>query len=91
MIILLTLAAILAGCSQFPALEDSVSPAAKNAPFPALVPVEDIQARAAPEAITPETLPGVEARVARLKARASRLRGSVLDRPSRERLAQPVE
>lgn len=89
--IVLGLIAGLAACSQFPPLDESLSPGAKSAPYPDLVPVEDLRAQAAGLQIGDQTLSGIEARVARLKARAARLRGTVLSGADRARLAQVVQ
>lgn len=86
----LTLAGIVSGCAQFPELEARVSDTVRAQPFPDLVPLDGLQARLDSTQITPETGPAVEARVAQLKARAARLRGAVIDAPTRARIKAGV-
>lgn len=58
----------LSACAQFPALDDTISDAARNAPYPTLEPLPDAQTGVA---IAEPTL---NARIAALQARAARLR-----------------
>ncbi len=81
----------LASCAQFPDLDSALSENARTADYPNLVPVEVLQARVTETRISPETASGLQARVAALKARAARLRGSVIDSPTRERMSIGVE
>ncbi len=80
----------LAGCAEFPDLNSTVSPELETAAFPKLVPVEPLLARADEVQITDETSAGIAARVARLRARAARLKGSVVDRGTRARMRDGV-
>lgn len=81
--------ATLAGCTQFPELDHTRPLAGDDVGFPALVPVEPLLAQATAGRIDPaRTQTGLEGRVARLQARAARLRGSVLSGSARQRLAQ---
>ena len=82
--------ALLAACTQFPELDENLSPQARAAPFPELVPVEDLRAELTEARITNETTTSLEARVASLRARAARLRGTVIDRTSRNRLGKNI-
>ncbi|MEP3845630.1 MAG: hypothetical protein ABJM43_09855 [Paracoccaceae bacterium] len=85
----LTLICGLASCATFPELDSSFSPAARTADFPALVPLEPLLAQNAGTGTNPqETVKTLEGRLASLRARAARLRGPVLDRASRARLAE---
>lgn len=70
-------------CAQFPELDSTVAPDIENASYPALVPFEqlNIPAMESDDAEDP-----LIARTAALKARAARLRGTVLDTDSRTRL-----
>lgn len=86
----LALAGIVSGCAQFPELDASVSDTVRAQPFPDLVPLDGLQARLESTQITPESGPAVEARVTRLKARAARLRGAVIDAPTRARIKAGV-
>lgn len=88
-LILATLAALLAGCTQFPQLDRTISPAAAAADYPELVPVGPLLARAeAGRVNVPATQANLEGRVARLKARAARLRGTVLSGREKQRLQE---
>ncbi|WP_338548790.1 hypothetical protein [Roseovarius phycicola] len=78
----------VAGCTQFPDLNQSVSTEARNGNFPALVPVEVLRADAPAQQVTDTTTTTLEARVAALRSRANRLRGTVLNRSARARLEQ---
>jgi len=84
-------AAAVGACGQLPELGTTISDSAARAPYPQLVPVEQLRAGAAEESITPETAEEVEARADGLRHRAAGLRGAVLDSASRSRLEQKVE
>ncbi|MGK7752022.1 MULTISPECIES: hypothetical protein [unclassified Roseovarius] len=86
----LALAFALSACTQFPELDGATSRETRNAPYPALLPVEDLRARVAEPRVTDRTAPSLEARVAALRARAARLRGSVIDGASRARLDRKI-
>ncbi len=79
---------LMTGCTQFPELNQSVSADARNGSFPSLVPVEVLRADAPDQRITDDTTPTLEARVAALRSRAARLRGTVLSSNARARLEQ---
>ncbi|MCR9112900.1 MAG: hypothetical protein NXH84_06495 [Rhodobacteraceae bacterium] len=87
---LVACAALLAGCSQFPELDDTVSGAARKAAYPDLVPVEVLRAGLPAQQITEDSSPALEARVDRLRARAARLRGTVIDAPTRQALRRKI-
>lgn len=86
----LLLAALAQGCAQFPALDGTVPPEAERAAFPRLVPLGPVLARAEEVQITEATEADINARVARLRARAARLRGSVVDGGTRARMRAGV-
>ena len=65
---------ILANCAQVPELDDHVTPAAKSAPFPALVPLSPLLNDTTDTRITQHTDPALRARAAALRARAQRMR-----------------
>ncbi|MBA85399.1 hypothetical protein ACSSNL_02615 [Thalassobius sp. S69A] len=65
---------LCAGCAQLPDLDDHVTPAARQAPYPALVPLEPLLAGATETAISENTDPQLRARAAALRARAQRMR-----------------
>lgn len=58
----------LAACAQFPALEGTISDAARDAPYPRLTPLPDM-----PPSGDTDTA-AIEARIAALQARATVLR-----------------
>ena len=66
-------------CTEFPELDAKVDAAARAAPYPNLIPVEDIRASVAEQQITPSTSSDVNARAARLKARAARMRATPIN------------
>jgi len=85
---MIPLCLIFAGCTPgLPEVDRVMSPAARNAPFPKLQPLDQLLASAeAGSTVTVETQT-LAARVARLKARAATLQGrSVIDAAERLRL-----
>lgn len=92
----LTLSALalcaFSACAQFPELDRTVTPELEAASFPALVPLEPILSRTrTAQRDNTQTQDVLEARVANLRARAARLRGSVLTGRERQRLAQGLQ
>lgn len=71
---------LLAGCTDFPALEGTVSPAARNADYPTLVSIEPMLQAAEAARLSPGATPAgdLNSRLARLRARARALRGPVI-------------
>lgn len=82
-------ASLLTGCDPFPTFE--VSESARAAAYPDLVPVEEITGQVPAQAIAPETSSDLTKRAARLKARAARLRGSVVDAETQRRMQTGVK
>jgi hypothetical protein len=80
----------VAGCSDFPELDEQFSTAARNEAFPQLVPVETLRAGERVPLIESGATESLEQRVAALRQRASRLRGTVINRSARARLEQEV-
>ncbi|MBY5932039.1 hypothetical protein KUV51_03425 [Tateyamaria omphalii] len=80
----------LAACTQFPALDDAVSPDVAGSDFPALVPLEPLLAGTAPIVGDPvATTENLEARIAALRARARALQQRpVVDAATRTRMQQ---
>ena len=78
----------LAACTQFPELEDTVSPSVQNAKFPKLLPLEPLMADTAPIVSDPvETTQALERRVAALRARARALqRRDIIGAATRARM-----
>lgn len=81
----------LSACTQFPELDATVPAEADAAAYPDLVPLLPVLASAD---ATPERQSAVEqsleGRIARLRNRADRLRGNVIDRRTRARMARGV-
>lgn len=88
--IAIVLICAVTACSQFPELDASVSEETRDAPYPELVPLEGLQARISDTSITPEMRGGIEGRVARLRARAARLKRTVIDTDTRARMRAGV-
>jgi hypothetical protein len=80
----------LSACTQFPDLDQATSDQTRRAPYPELLPVEDLRAQVAAPRVTDQTTQSLEARAAALRARAARLRGTVIDGTSRARLDQKI-
>lgn len=87
---MIMIVAVLAGCTQFPDLDSAISPGAESADYPDLVPLETLQARTTEPTVTPSAISGIEARIANLRARAARLKGTIIDHPTRARLTAGV-
>lgn len=84
----------LSACATFPELDASIDDAARAAPYPELVPLQPILARAnalgTTGRITPASEQAFDARVAGLRARAARLRGPVVDAATRARMRRGI-
>lgn len=61
---------LCAACAQVPELDDHVTPAARQAPYPALVPLDPLLQDASDTRITDQTDDALRARAAALRARA---------------------
>ncbi len=82
---------VLAACSERPDLESTITDAARDAPWPDLVPLEPLLAASAPpreRTGAPET--GLAARRDRLQQRAQRLNAAVVDADTRSRMRAGV-
>jgi hypothetical protein len=77
--LILTLLLAIPACTEFPELDAKVDAAARTAPYPDLIPVEEIRARVAAPQIETSTSSDVNARAARLRARAARLRATPIN------------
>ena len=79
----------MGACTEFPALDRTLTPELTNAEYPTLVPVAPLLASAQNTRVEPvrETAK-IDARVAALRARAATMRGSVLTGAERQRLEQ---
>ena len=89
---ILPLLLAVAGCTQFPALDRTITPQMEAAPYPDLVPLEPLLAQLQSTGTDPEaTQAQLTARVDALRRRAARLRGSVLSGQERQRLAEGLQ
>ena len=79
------------GCTPFPDLDDTITDEARRAPYPALVPLDSLQERIGGTRIEPGTAQSVTARADRLRARAARLDGAVIDSGTRARMRAGVQ
>ncbi len=92
LMLFVVVSATLAGCAEFPALDQTITPALEQADYPALVPLGPLLAEtAAPHTDRETTQARMDARLAALRARAARLRDGVLSGRERQRLAQGLQ
>jgi hypothetical protein len=85
----LILLCLAAGCTQFPALDRTLTPELQDADYPELVPLGPVLASAQRSGADPARQnTAIDSRVAALQARAARLRGSVLNGAERVRLEE---
>lgn len=81
-----------AGCTNIPELKSAVPDWVADAPYPQLVPLpETLTLLPAPAAQSAELQQDLDARVARLKARAERLRGPVVSSADQDRLRDEID
>ncbi|MDX1780598.1 MAG: hypothetical protein R3256_04680 [Thalassovita sp.] len=66
--------AVLVGCSEFPDLSETIEPAARQAPYPALIPIDDLLGAETGADRPSDTTAELQARARALRARAARLR-----------------
>ena len=76
--VLLTGVLLIAACTRMPDLDDNVTPAAKAAPYPKLVPLEPLLAEALDTNTAPTTQAALDARGAALRARAARIQAAAV-------------
>lgn len=81
---------MLAACTPFPDLDDTLDPAVRDAAFPKLIPLEPVLAGVPDTRTKPAVLVNVNARIAALNARANRLRGPVIPASTRARMKRGV-
>ena len=87
----LVFSALLGACSDFPQLDDAVSPAAKTTPYPSLVPMDQALVNAQDVQITDESVSTLKGRINGLKRRATRAKGPVIDNETRKRLQDAID
>ena len=83
---------LTAACTQFPALDRTLTPTLAAQPFPDLIPIGKGLSAAQTSGTDPaRTDAALDTRITALKARAARLRGSVLSGAERQRLARGLQ
>ena len=85
----LLMTGLATACTQFPELDATATPGVADAPYPDLLPIDQLLRGSAARA-TPEVRAGVEARAAALRGRAEALQGPVIDAATRRRMAGGV-
>lgn len=83
-------AALLAGCNDFPQLDDAISTTARNADYPTLLPIDQVISGANDVQITEKTVSALMGRIAALRGRAARLRRPVIDTRTRARMRAAI-
>ncbi|WP_172293792.1 hypothetical protein [Pseudoruegeria sp. HB172150] len=83
--------AILSGCSDFPDLDSAVSPEARRAEYPELVPIDGILARRGMAQLDGSEAEILAARAANLRARGQLLRDIAVNEDTRLRLTPELE
>jgi hypothetical protein len=86
----LVLLTLLTACAQFPALDEGVSEADRNAPYPTLIPLAPLIAQADALGGSVSNI-GFDGRIATLNARAAALRGGIIDPATRARMRAGVD
>ena len=80
---------LLAGCTQFPALDRTITPELEAAPYPDLVPIDPLLAKATAGRIDPlRTEAALTGRAANLEARAARVSRTSAQSASAARVAR---
>ncbi|MEX3315926.1 hypothetical protein [Sulfitobacter sp. PS-8MA] len=79
----------MGGCTQFPALDRTITPEMEAADYPDLVPIDPLLAQAEAGRIDPrQTEAQLTGRAARLETRANRIGGARTDQAAADRLAR---
>ncbi len=91
LIVTLGLAAVLSGCTRFPELDAAITPEARRADYPVLVPIGEVLERRELARSTGREGENVAARAAALRARARLLRGIAVSDDTRLRLTPRLE
>lgn len=81
----------LTACTTFPELDAVVSDEARASAYPTLIPLDDLTDTSDAVLITDTTVQELDNRLSRLRARAARLRGPVIDAPTRARMLRGVQ
>jgi len=81
----------LMGCTQFPELDGVISRESVDADYPKLLPMHDLTALSATPTVSSEQAAStLNARAASLQSRAARLRNTVVDENTRQRMQDGV-
>ncbi|WP_211299426.1 hypothetical protein [Pukyongiella litopenaei] len=87
----LAVVAVVAGCTEIPELDATLSPQLEQADYPALIPLDDsLFEHPEPRDEARELQQGLDARSRRLHDRARALQGPVVDDATRDRMAEGV-
>lgn len=87
LITLILTTSLLAGCGDFPDLNDSVSRTARNSPYPDIINLDGMLTDAfAGQDAALAASDSLAARAARLRARAAKLRRTVIDPRTKRRM-----
>ena len=78
----------LTGCGTIPEFAGTRAEAARNAPYPDLIPLTTLinTAQSNASRITPASIVTTNSRIARLRAKANALRGPVVDQATRSQM-----
>ena len=82
---------LLTGCEDVPPLSDELRAERAAIAYPKLIPAGEITGQVPPRATDARSAPDLEERAARLRARAARLSGPVIDAETRDRMETGVE
>ena len=86
--------ATLTSCAEFPDFDDRIGQSARNATYPTLQPLDPLIAAAASMVtsgqITPASQQAFNSRITALRAKASQLRGPIIDAGTRARMRRGV-
>ncbi|WP_208349289.1 hypothetical protein [Pseudaestuariivita rosea] len=91
MVRLILLCLTLAACASYPDFDDELVSEADAAPFPRVLPINEIISQSETTQITPDFTADMETRVESLRARADRLSRPVIDRPLRQDMQQQIK
>ncbi len=84
-------AASLCGCVQVPELDLAISDSAKAAPYPELIPVEDIRAGIPKPRISGQTQPALESRTDGLRRKVDSRQSPVIDPKTKDRMLRGID
>ena len=82
---------LVTGCAEVPPLSDELRAERGTIAYPKLIPAGEITGQVPPPATDARSAPDLEERAARLRARAARLGGPVIDAETRDRMETGVQ